>query len=93
MLVFGLEQISRFSKNTYARPVAEVIKHENYNPDTESNDIALIKVTDSILFTDYVQPVCLQNQRLDIAELKPCVTAGWGMVEGKGKFLPHTFSC
>ncbi|XP_072326964.1 acrosin-like isoform X1 [Scyliorhinus torazame] len=85
MLVFGLEQISRFSKDTYARPVAEVIKHENYNPDTESNDIALIKVTDPIVFTDFVQPVCLQYQKLDIAELKPCVTAGWGMVEGKGR--------
>ncbi|XP_041059061.1 acrosin-like [Carcharodon carcharias] len=85
MLVFGLQQISRFSKDTYARPVAEVIKHENYNPDTESNDIALIKVTDPIVFTDYVQPVCLQYQKLDIAELKPCVTAGWGMVEGKGR--------
>ncbi|XP_069764926.1 acrosin-like isoform X3 [Narcine bancroftii] len=86
MLVFGLEQISRFSKNTYARPVAEVIKHENYNPDTEANDIALIKVTNPIVFTNYIQPVCLQNQRLDIAELKPCVTAGWGMVEGKDKW-------
>ncbi|XP_072921416.1 chymotrypsin-like elastase family member 2A [Hemitrygon akajei] len=83
MLVFGLEQMSRFSKDSYARPVADVIKHENYNPDTESNDIALIKVTDPIVFTDYVQPVCLQNQRLDIAELKPCVTAGWGMMGGK----------
>ncbi|XP_042191409.1 acrosin [Callorhinchus milii] len=85
MLVFGLEQLSKFSPNTYARPVKEIIKHENYNPDTESNDIALIKVSEPVIFTNYVQPVCLQYEKLDIAELKPCVAVGWGLIEGRGK--------
>uniref|UniRef100_A0A4W3GDR1 Serine protease hepsin-like n=1 Tax=Callorhinchus milii TaxID=7868 RepID=A0A4W3GDR1_CALMI len=73
------------SPNTYARPVKEIIKHENYNPDTESNDIALIKVSEPVIFTNYVQPVCLQYEKLDIAELKPCVAVGWGLIEGRGK--------
>uniref|UniRef100_A0A4W3H314 Peptidase S1 domain-containing protein n=1 Tax=Callorhinchus milii TaxID=7868 RepID=A0A4W3H314_CALMI len=80
---FKAKVLSKFSPNTYARPVKEIIKHENYNPDTESNDIALIKVSEPVIFTNYVQPVCLQYEKLDIAELKPCVAVGWGLIEGK----------
>ncbi|XP_078492334.1 LOW QUALITY PROTEIN: uncharacterized protein LOC100187379 [Ciona intestinalis] len=40
------------------------------------NDIALIKLRTSVVFTPAIHPVCLPNQHVSVGHL--CVVAGWG---------------
>ncbi|XP_041717096.1 serine protease 27-like [Coregonus clupeaformis] len=45
--------------NEVTRTVSQIIRHPNYNSATSNNDICLLKLSSSVTFTDYIQPVCL----------------------------------
>jgi len=40
-----------------ARTIAEAVPHPEYNPLTFDNDIAILKLNDSFVFNEYVQPI------------------------------------
>ncbi|GLD57420.1 uncharacterized protein AKAME5_000964700 [Lates japonicus] len=42
-----------------SRTVARIILHPNYDSITNNNDIALLKLSSPVTFTDYIRPVCL----------------------------------
>ncbi|CAL4081154.1 unnamed protein product, partial [Meganyctiphanes norvegica] len=66
--------------------IAEKIPHENFNPSSYANDIAILKLAEPVEFTDtsQIRPVCLpttkfwENQTLE--NFRPIV-AGWGSIE------------
>ena len=57
--------------------VAEIIYHEAYNPDTTENDIALLRLTEQVTFSENVQPVCKPDASVDYTG-RECVVSGWG---------------
>lgn len=66
-------------------PVEEIIPHENYNPNSKSqeNDIALLRLSQSVTYTDFIKPICLpndsvKNKNFDGINLE---VAGWGKTE------------
>lgn len=67
-------------------PVSQIIIHEGYRPSTSSrnDDIALLRLTDQVTYTDFIHPLCLPQR----AELKQSTydgahlsAAGWGHTE------------
>ncbi|XP_031627921.1 serine protease easter-like [Contarinia nasturtii] len=78
------ETIPRCSEPYVDIPVAEIIRHEQYRPKVryETNDIALIRLQQSAVFTDFVRPICLPiaiaNKKYDDLLL---TAAGWGVTE------------
>ncbi len=78
------------SDNSYAQggvsySVEEVIVHPNYNSNTMNNDIALIKLNNSISFNSNKQPINLMcDFQADLGAQNPGVEAtitGWGETE------------
>lgn len=65
--------------------VAEIIEHENYIEGIRDgfknvNDIALIRLSKKVTYTDYIRPICLppkdlEDWHFDRTEL---VASGWG---------------
>lgn len=66
-------------------PVAEIIIHDNYNPDVshQPNDIALLRLQNNVQYSDYIKPICLPEPSVrgfDFAGLVLEV-AGFGKTE------------
>lgn len=56
----------------------EIIRHPEYSAGSKKNDIALIRVTESIVFSNSVRPACLRTDMNDVDTNDPLVVAGWG---------------
>uniref|UniRef100_A0A3B3HAX1 Peptidase S1 domain-containing protein n=1 Tax=Oryzias latipes TaxID=8090 RepID=A0A3B3HAX1_ORYLA len=50
------------SPNSVSKTVSQIIVHENYNKQTQDNDVSLLKLTSPVTFNDYISPVCLAEQ-------------------------------
>ncbi len=79
------------NSNSYAQggqtyDVAEIISHPNYNGNTMNNDIALIRLSSPIQFSNAVQPILLIcDQQVDLGAEDPGAMSwitGWGEDEG-----------
>jgi len=65
--------------------VKRVIKHNLYNANTINNDIALIELTDAIVFTPSIQPACLPPALHDCASGSTGIASGWGETLPNGR--------
>ncbi|XP_075062045.1 acrosin-like [Mixophyes fleayi] len=79
-LVFGANQLSDLGREVQIRGIAKKIEHENYNPDTERNDIALLRLDKPITYNDYIQPACLPTITTDVKQMTDCYIAGHGVL-------------
>ena len=68
------------------RTVSQIIIHPDYNDDTINNDIALIKLSSPVTFTDYIRPVCLASNSSQFHSSTPCWSTGWGKLGKDGEF-------
>ncbi|KAG8006576.1 Serine protease 27 [Nibea albiflora] len=67
--------------NEVSRTVSLILKHPAYNADTFNNDMALLKLSSPVKFTNYIRPVCLAAQGSDFKAKTPCWLAGWGTIQ------------
>lgn len=64
--------------------VFEPIVHEHFNSDNLHNDIALIPLQETVIFTEFIHPICLPiaaNLRSLDYYNKQMNVAGWGKTE------------
>uniref|UniRef100_A0A8C1LFD8 Peptidase S1 domain-containing protein n=1 Tax=Cyprinus carpio TaxID=7962 RepID=A0A8C1LFD8_CYPCA len=75
--------------NTYeiSRNVISIIVHPSYNSQTSDNDIALIHLSSTVTFNDYIKPVCLAAQNSAFPSGTSSWITGWGDVQA-GVSLP-----
>jgi transmembrane serine protease 3 len=62
----------------------KAIHHEDYNPDSTINDIAVIVLDKPINFTSTVQPACLPAYGEEVPENTEATVAGWGLTREGG---------
>ncbi|XP_013171014.1 PREDICTED: venom protease-like [Papilio xuthus] len=65
--------------------VVQVIVHPKYNKKLHDGDIALLRLGNSVNYTDYIRPVCLPTTKFvanqDYVVGTSFTTAGWGLTE------------
>ncbi|KAM9733731.1 transmembrane protease serine 13a [Menidia menidia] len=61
--------------------VKKILLNENYNSKTNDQDIALLKLTSPVTFTDKVQPACLPALNQQFIQGTKCWTSGFGTTE------------
>lgn len=57
-------------------------KHPDYNPTTNENDVALVKLATPIKFSEKIQPICLPAQDEPLKTGDAAVVTGWGSLRG-----------
>jgi len=68
--------------------VSEIIEHEMYDVLADFDaDIALLKLSSKITFSEDVQPVCPPERNNDYVD-NTCTVSGWGTLSSGGGFLP-----
>lgn len=67
------------SKPVQVHAAQKIIMHPKYDPNTDRNDIALIKMARPIEFNDYSAPVCLPEAKEDLQNTI-CTVSGWGII-------------
>ncbi|KAL3053188.1 hypothetical protein OYC64_005679 [Pagothenia borchgrevinki] len=83
----GRDTQQLFNPNEVSRTLLQVIRHSGYDPVTSDNDIALLKLSAPVTFTDYIKPVCLAKDGSTYAAGATCWVTGWGTIRS-GVSLP-----
>ncbi|XP_012504206.1 PREDICTED: acrosin [Propithecus coquereli] len=86
-LVFGAKEIAYGNSRPVKAPVQEryvekIVIHEKYNPLTEGNDIALLKITPPVSCGRFIGPGCLPQFKAGPPKgPQICWVAGWGYIK------------
>ncbi|KAB0791406.1 hypothetical protein PPYR_03206 [Photinus pyralis] len=65
-------------EGTQTRYISKISPHPNYKSETNANDIALLRLTNSVEFTDIIRPVCLWTEEVGT---NVGSVVGWGFDE------------
>lgn len=66
-------------------PIEKFIPHEKYNRETKENDIAVVKMTQTVRFSTRIRPACLPDPAFPSQKPK-AVATGWGDSQSIIKF-------
>uniref|UniRef100_A0A8C5N5T6 Peptidase S1 domain-containing protein n=1 Tax=Gouania willdenowi TaxID=441366 RepID=A0A8C5N5T6_GOUWI len=70
--------------NEVSRNVSEIINHPSYTPATNYYDIALLRLSTAVSFTDYILPVCLSASGSSVHSGEDVWVTGWGALSHSG---------
>lgn len=88
-LYLGRETQAGPNPNEVSRSVSQIIVHPNYNNSLYNNDIALMRLSSPINFTDFIRPICLASNSSQFFNATLCWATGWGDV-AKDQSLPSS---
>ncbi|XP_057560656.1 putative serine protease 46 [Hippopotamus amphibius kiboko] len=74
--------IQRLSENGTELPVTRIMIHEGFT-NLMSQDIALLKLRDSVSWSPIIQPVCLPNPKFKPSLGSMCWMIGWGQTDSQ----------
>uniref|UniRef100_A0A8C6YIG3 Acrosin n=1 Tax=Naja naja TaxID=35670 RepID=A0A8C6YIG3_NAJNA len=61
LIVIGATDISNLLDTVQLRSIYRIVPYQEYNPQSEANDIALVELSSPVIFDNYVQPACLPH--------------------------------
>lgn len=59
--------------------ISKIIVHDNYQEGKFHSDIALLRLSRSIIFTDKLRPICLPFNMPEVAKSTLLTLSGWGL--------------
>ncbi|XP_006729397.1 transmembrane protease serine 11A [Leptonychotes weddellii] len=71
------------------RKIQSIIIHENYAAHKHDDDIAVVKLSTPVLFSNDVGRVCLPDATFEVLPRSPVFVTGWGALKANGPF-PNT---
>ncbi|XP_065085151.1 transmembrane protease serine 9-like [Ochlerotatus camptorhynchus] len=81
ILRLGITNLSTVGPTLIDHKVKKIIRHGKYNPTYHQYDVALLKTVNEVVFSDYIQPVCMPTGST-AESYKFGHVVGWGFGEG-----------
>ncbi|XP_021551364.1 cathepsin G-like [Neomonachus schauinslandi] len=79
-VILGAHNIRRQERTQQRTKMRRAIRHPGYNPQTNRNDIMLLKLARPMRRTSAVRPVALPRGRARVRPGARCTVAGWGLL-------------
>ncbi|XP_062382941.1 trypsin-1-like [Sardina pilchardus] len=83
-IYLGRQSLFGSNPNEASRTVAEIILHPSFDASTFNNDMALLRLSIAVSFTDYIRPVCLAACGSIFPQGTESWVTGWGRTEEGG---------
>ncbi len=83
-MYLGRRRQEGVNTNEISRNVRTIIVHPSYDSNTNNNDIALLQLSSTVTFNDYIKPVCLAAQSSVFSSGTSSWITGWGDVQAGG---------
>ena len=77
--------VSTTSSSEVMVEVADAFKHPDYDVISNENDFAVVQLSQSVNYTDFVRPLCLATSQVETVTYYGCYIAGWGTTSYDGK--------
>lgn len=81
----GDHQLMNPSNNSGKFAIQQIVVHPNYTANDTVYDIALVKLNDTVDFTNYILPMCLPESSVEFPDNTSCWITGWGRTKSKGE--------
>ncbi|XP_016348593.1 trypsin-like [Sinocyclocheilus anshuiensis] len=88
VMYFGRLNQSGFNLFETNRTARRNINHPNFNISNLDNDVALVQLSSSVTFSDYIRPVCLAAAGSVFGGGTESWVTGWGRLQPNGTQLP-----
>ncbi|NXO67144.1 ACRO protein, partial [Phainopepla nitens] len=82
VVVIGATDLSQPGPEAGRRHIARVLMHQEYDTDSERNNIALLELDQPVECSDYIQLGGVPDSSLAVGKLKTCYIAGWRTTPG-----------
>ncbi|CAB1433875.1 unnamed protein product [Pleuronectes platessa] len=82
--MLGLHVQSQTNEWTVRRNIKRIIAHEDYNPMTYNNDIALMELDEDVTLNQNIWPICLPSPTHDFPGGQVAWITGWGATREGG---------
>ncbi|RXN14322.1 chymotrypsin-like protease CTRL-1 [Labeo rohita] len=86
VMYFGRQSQWGLNPNEINRTARGIIIHQNYNDTLFNNDIALVQLSSSVTFSNYIRPVCLAAAGSKLAGGTESWITGWGTLQPGDQF-------
>ncbi|XP_059189016.1 chymotrypsin-like elastase family member 2A [Centropristis striata] len=80
----GKHSLKTSEEGSTARRAAKIITHDDYNTMLSRNDIALIKLSSPVTFSDTIMTACIPDGGVVLPHGAPCYVTGWGRLSTSG---------
>ena len=90
-MISGDFEIGAHEGHEQKKKIAKIILHEQYDSSNFDYDIAMIKLSSPISYTERVKPICLPSSGLDFSAGTQCFVTGWGKLGESGSFPKHLY--
>ena len=77
-VVAGGIKLNNFENEEEPRNVDQIIGHPNYASATISNDACLLRLKESLEWTEFLKPIALPAAGQDTPAGTECTVTGWG---------------
>ncbi|KAL6476829.1 hypothetical protein MHYP_G00153280 [Metynnis hypsauchen] len=77
-IFLGMASLQGTNLNSQIRFVSQIINHPSYTSSSHDNDIALLQLTSSVNYTNYIQPACLAAAGSSLGGGALVWVTGWG---------------